>query len=189
MPASSSNSHVRAITLAIALALGDAAGAVNADRVAACGNWYAALLASNAASARAEKTTKKFEEAYAGLPDVSDGGQAFVNAMKALEDSAAFKAVYAEHEKAVNWKSQAEDTLEDAKRVLRSTVDDEAAAATLDQFQPAIDAAYKAAMSAAFWSGTRGAHSNEEIGRLALQAWTALKQAHDSALVIICTAR
>lgn len=190
-PPNLKNRHIRAITVAISLALTGAAGAENVDRVAACGDWYAALLAFNAASARAEKTTKKVEEAYAGLPDASDGGQAFVDAMKALEDSATFKAGFAEHEKAVNWRFQARAALDDAKRAVRSTVnDDEAAAATLDHLQSAVDAAYEAAMSAAYWRGTRRSPpSEEEIPQRALKAWTALVQAYDAALVIICTSR
>ena len=184
------NRHMRTITVAIALALTGAAGAENVDRVAACGDLYAALLASNAASARAEKTTKKIEEAYAGLPDASDGGQAFVDAMKALEESATFKAGFAEHEKAVNLRFQARAALDNAKRAVRSTVDDEAAAATLDHLQSAVDAAYEAAMSAAYWRGTRRSPpSEEEIPQRALKAWTALVQAHNAALVIICTSR
>lgn len=129
------------------------------------------------------------KQAYAGLPDASDGGQAYVDAMKELEDSASFKAAVAEHERAIRRRVQSQNALDDAVRAVRSTVDDEAAATALDQLQNAVETARKATEATAYWSGTRRASSIEEFVQLSLQALTALHRAHSIALMEICTDR
>ena len=86
---------------------------------------------------------------------------------------------------------------------MRSIVDDDAAAETLDQLQAASDRAYAVAKSAAMWSGReatwrdmRSIVLNEpvspppaDISQLTLDAWSAVERARDAALMLVCPGR
>ena len=99
--------------------------------------------------------------------------------------------------------SKATDTLADAERTVRSIVDDEAAAETLDQLQAASDRAYAAAKSAAMWSGREAMRRDirsivlkepvspppADISQLTLDAWSAVERARDAALMLVCPGR